>query len=235
VDARPGLLETASGGALFLDEIHNLPERVQRSLLRVIEDGELTRVGETTPRTVRLHFVLASNVPDEFAGLAHDLFARLRRVEIPSLRERKADIHSIFSAILKSELVGNGQTEDCIDPFLGGDHLESLLLDDFKNENIRGLTDLANRIVSAVKGGENPQDAVARIFTKRYADGPVAARQNQEEDGAVHYEQNKEMIISAYRACGENLSATERELKKRDLSCCRRVLAIYLKRWGVRD
>ncbi|MCP4199219.1 MAG: sigma-54-dependent Fis family transcriptional regulator [Proteobacteria bacterium] len=39
VDSRPGLVEQAHSGALFLDEIHNLPERVQRSLLRVIEDG----------------------------------------------------------------------------------------------------------------------------------------------------------------------------------------------------
>ena len=71
VDPRPGVVEQAHGGALFLDEIHNLPERVQRSLLRVIEDGLLSRIGQlivvaTLPGDIPRHAQLVRGTAEEF-------------------------------------------------------------------------------------------------------------------------------------------------------------------------
>ncbi|MCP4605478.1 MAG: FHA domain-containing protein, partial [Proteobacteria bacterium] len=52
VDERQGFIEKADGGIFFLDEAHNLPRRVQKSLLRVVEDGKIGRIGETDSKEV---------------------------------------------------------------------------------------------------------------------------------------------------------------------------------------
>jgi two-component system response regulator AtoC len=93
-----GLFAAADGGTLFLDEIGELPLELQPKLLRVLQEGELRRVGETRPVKVdvRLLTATARNLQDEIeAGrFRDDLFYRLAVVEIgiPALRERQEDI-----------------------------------------------------------------------------------------------------------------------------------------------
>ena len=96
VSARPGLLEQAADGILFLDEAHVLSPRVQRSLLRFAEDGVFARIGENIARQLRLLLVLGTNLDVELATaqgfLAFDLVNRLQQVAIPPLGERRADV-----------------------------------------------------------------------------------------------------------------------------------------------
>ncbi|HEY5922574.1 MAG TPA: sigma-54-dependent Fis family transcriptional regulator, partial [Kofleriaceae bacterium] len=78
---KPGLLVTADGGTVFLDEVADLPIAIQAKLLRVLENGEVLPVGATRPVTVDVRFVSATNV-DLDAAIAHgkfreDLFHRL--------------------------------------------------------------------------------------------------------------------------------------------------------------
>jgi len=95
---RVGRFEAADGGTLFLDEIGNLPPGLQTRLLRVLETGELERVGSS--RTVRVDVrVLAATNSDleaevEAGRFRQDLFFRLNTIEIhlPPLRERREDI-----------------------------------------------------------------------------------------------------------------------------------------------
>src|SRR5262249_35243569 len=79
--AKPGHLEVASGGTVFLDEIGELSPAIQAKLLRVLESGELMRVGETSPRMIDLRIVAATNrdLPAEIEGgrFRSDLFFRL--------------------------------------------------------------------------------------------------------------------------------------------------------------
>ena len=95
---RIGRFELASGGTLFLDEIANIPPRQQSKLLRVLETGELERVGSSTTRTVDVRMLAATNADlraECAAGrFREDLFFRLNTVElhIPALRERAEDI-----------------------------------------------------------------------------------------------------------------------------------------------
>ncbi|MCP4641965.1 MAG: FHA domain-containing protein, partial [bacterium] len=195
VDARPGLLEQAGGGVLFLDEVHNLPERVQRSLLRVIEDGNAARIGETRLRPVDVRFVLASNAPQPYYSMAGDLLARLRVVRVPPLAERVADIPAIFDHVLRAALSRQGIREDDVVPLLGGDHYEALLLDGFVDDNVRGLVDLADRIITRIKTGVEPAAAVTTVFADRFGEGPVANRDvNPIGDGSrlSRYEQNRD-------------------------------------------
>ncbi len=93
-----GLFEAASGGTLFLDEIGDVPPMVQVKLLRVLQEREVTRVGESTPRAIDVRLVTATNrdmaklVVDD--KIRRDFFFRIRvfEVRMPPLRERRSDI-----------------------------------------------------------------------------------------------------------------------------------------------
>src|SRR5262249_24093053 len=104
--AKPGHLEVASGGTVFLDEIGELSPAIQAKLLRVLESGELMRVGETSPRMIDLRIVAATN-PDlpaeiEAGRFRSVLFFRLgsARLELPPLRERPRDLAVLAAAML---------------------------------------------------------------------------------------------------------------------------------------
>src|SRR5438876_7285415 len=96
---KPGLLETANGGTMFLDELIEMSKPIQAKLLRVIQDGVVRRVGsETTDAVVNVRFIAATNGDPEAAVTAgdmrEDLYYRLRVVPInvPALRERPEDV-----------------------------------------------------------------------------------------------------------------------------------------------
>jgi two-component system, NtrC family, response regulator AtoC len=105
--AKPGHLEVASGGTLFLDEIGELSPTIQAKLLRVLESGELVRLGEVQPRTVDLRLVAATNRDLEREVLAGrfraDLFFRLgaARLELLPLRDRPRDLAVLGQALLR--------------------------------------------------------------------------------------------------------------------------------------
>lgn len=95
---RVGRFELADGGTLFLDEIANVPMNLQSKLLRVLEIGEMERVGSSKTRRVDVRVISATNanIPDEVANgrFRQDLLFRLNTIEIhlPPLRERREDI-----------------------------------------------------------------------------------------------------------------------------------------------
>jgi DNA-binding NtrC family response regulator len=96
---KPGLLETANGGTMFLDELIEMPKPIQAKLLRVIQDGVVRRVGsEETDAVVNVRFIAATNRDPEAAVrsglLRDDLYYRLRVVPIrvPTLRDRAEDV-----------------------------------------------------------------------------------------------------------------------------------------------
>jgi two-component system, NtrC family, response regulator AtoC len=96
--ARPGLLETAQGGTVFLDEIGEMPVKVQATLLRVIETREVLPVGGRKTRPIDVRFIAATNrnLENESARgtFRQDLYFRLNGISltIPPLRERRSEI-----------------------------------------------------------------------------------------------------------------------------------------------
>jgi DNA-binding NtrC family response regulator len=98
---KSGLLETAQGGTVFLDEIGELPMTVQVKLLRVLEERQVWRVGGVKPRPIDVRFVAATNRDLETAVTEHkfrqDLYFRLAGVtlHIPPLRERTEEIEPL--------------------------------------------------------------------------------------------------------------------------------------------
>jgi DNA-binding NtrC family response regulator len=103
---RIGRFELASGGTLFLDEIANIPVRQQAKLLRVLETGEMERVGSSKTQKVNVRMLSATNADlhAECAagGFREDLLFRLNTVEItlPPLRERTEDIPALAAHFL---------------------------------------------------------------------------------------------------------------------------------------
>ena len=124
--ARPGRFERADGGTLFLDEIGDLPLSAQAKLLRVLQEGEVERLGGTQPRKVDVRVVAATH--QRLAQLVKegrfrsDLYYRLNayEIEIPPLRERKEDISPLARHFL--------------------DKYEAIA-----GKRLRGFTDLAKR------------------------------------------------------------------------------------------
>jgi two-component system response regulator HydG len=101
VGERSGLFEEADGGTLFLDEVGELSARAQAKLLRVLQDGEVRRVGENLPRRVDTRIVAATNRSLEHetdsGRFRPDLRYRLDviRIRVPPLRERATDIPAL--------------------------------------------------------------------------------------------------------------------------------------------
>jgi DNA-binding NtrC family response regulator len=107
---KKGLFEEADGGTIFLDEIGTMPPVLQSRLLRVLQEGEMRRVGDNAPVYVNVRVVAATNEPLEklvkegkFRG---DLYYRLNVIPIilPPLRERKEDIPLLVAHFLKDKI-----------------------------------------------------------------------------------------------------------------------------------
>jgi DNA-binding NtrC family response regulator len=104
--SRPGRFERADGGTLFLDEIGDLPLSAQSKLLRVLQEGELERLGDQKTRKINVRLVAATNgdlqqlVKER--KLRSDLYYRLNayQIEIPPLRERKEDVSLLAKRFL---------------------------------------------------------------------------------------------------------------------------------------
>jgi DNA-binding NtrC family response regulator len=117
VSDKPGLLEAADGGCVFLDEIGDLDLSLQPKLLKVLEDRRFRRLGEVTDRVVDVRLIAASNV--NLAGLVaerrfrDDLFFRLSTyvLRMPGLAERREDIPLLADRITSQLAGGMGRGE----------------------------------------------------------------------------------------------------------------------------
>jgi DNA-binding NtrC family response regulator len=104
---REGLFETANGGCLFLDEIGDIPPSAQARLLRVLQEGEVRRVGESRVRHVDVRVIAATNRNlEEAMESGHfraDLFYRLsvHPILLPPLRSRREDIPGLVRHLVK--------------------------------------------------------------------------------------------------------------------------------------
>jgi len=104
--AREGVIEAADGGTLFMDEIGELPLDAQARLLRVLQEGEIRRVGATKTRRVDVRLIAATHrdLPAlvREGRFREDLYFRLRvmEVKLPPLRERGADVQTLAEILL---------------------------------------------------------------------------------------------------------------------------------------
>ncbi len=119
---RPGLIESADGGTVFLDEISDMPLNMQVKLLRVIEEKEVLRVGGTRPVPVNVRFIAAAardlKSESEAGRFRPDLYYRLNvvTVNLPPLAERSADIPLLVHHFLARKSARAGRQIREVDP-----------------------------------------------------------------------------------------------------------------------
>jgi len=112
---RRGLFQIAHTGTIFLDEVGDCPPDLQTRLLRVLDRGEIRRVGDETPTKVDVRVVAATNLDLEKAveegRFRRDLFYRLSviTVQLPPLRERRDDIPELAQRLLAEEMAARGR------------------------------------------------------------------------------------------------------------------------------
>jgi transcriptional regulator with GAF, ATPase, and Fis domain len=110
-----GLFEAATGGTIFLDEVGEMPLTMQPKLLRVLQDGQITRVGDQRARAVDVRVISATNrrLTDEVAArrFRDDLFYRLAAfpIALPPLRDRRADIPVLADRFLAAAALRHGK------------------------------------------------------------------------------------------------------------------------------
>jgi transcriptional regulator with GAF, ATPase, and Fis domain len=120
--SKPGLLETADGGTVFLDEIGEMPLTMQAKLLRVLEERTLIRVGGTTTKKIDVRFIAATNrdLEAEVAGgrFREDLYYRLNGITlvVPPLRERVGEIAGLAKVLLEQIAERDGIDPPTVDP-----------------------------------------------------------------------------------------------------------------------
>lgn len=116
-----GLFEAAHGGTILLDEIGDIPMNTQTRILRVLEEREVIRIGETKARKIDIRILAATNkkLGEEVkkGNFREDLLYRIRiaRVSLPPLRNRREDIPVLAEAFLRKSSVASGKTAEGID------------------------------------------------------------------------------------------------------------------------
>jgi len=165
---QPGLFEEASGGTIFLDEVGDLPLASQPALLGVLEEPhQVRRVGETTPRSVDVRIVAATNQDLEelvqSGRFLPELYNRLRGVtlRLPALRERGADILTLSEHFLKAYPFRDPASGQPLPRALGPE-AASILSQRPWPGNVRELQRTIRRAALLTEGPVIPAEAVAK-------------------------------------------------------------------------
>jgi DNA-binding NtrC family response regulator len=233
---KPGLFEAADGGTLFLDEVGELPLTVQAKLLRVLELGEVHRVGSLESRRVSVNVIAATNrdLRAEVAAgrFRSDLYYRLNIVEVklPALRDRREDIPYLTAAFVRdaAERLGKPLTG-----MTGG--AERLLMAGVWDGNVRELRNVIERaciladspfITERELSVSMPEEHAVSI--RPIGSSPMAAAPGHDGDSLASVE--REHIQRALAKAGGNKKAAAQML-----GLSRRALYRRLERLDLAD
>jgi len=173
VNAKPGALETAHNGTLFLDEIGELPLAMQAKLLRVLETGDVQRIGATEHKRIKVRLVSATNreldKEIETGRFREDLYYRIHvyPLHVPPLRERAEDI----APIVTHQLSAIARRESRPSLRLTAAALEKLIAYTWPG-NVRELVNILERAV--LMSPDNAIDAEHVIFASATPAEPSA-------------------------------------------------------------
>ena len=218
VSDQQGLIEAAEGGTLFLDEIGDIPLSVQTSLLRVLQEREITRLGESRLRKVDVRVLAATHhnlAKDVISGTFRaDLLYRIRvgRVLLPSLRERREDIPLLISHFLSQYRATTGRPVEAV-----SDEALRLLMAYAWPGNVRELKHAIEfAVIRCSHSIIRPQDLPPEVVNQDERLLVVSS-----EEMVPSYD--KEKILSALKQTGGNRSAAAKLLGISRLTLYRRL------------
>jgi two-component system response regulator AtoC len=220
VAPKPGLLETADGGTVFIDEVGEIPTETQTKLLRVLEDKKVQRIGSLTPRTIDVRFVAATNrdlAAEVRAGrFREDLFYRLNGVvvKIPSLAERSDEILPLARSFAERAARERSRSVPTL-----SEAAERALVSHGWPGNLRELGHVMTRAVLLSDGTIEPQHLALGEATTREAPTPEPRPGDDDE---------RSRIIAALEASAGNQTEAAKQL-----GISRRTLLYKLDRLGI--
>jgi DNA-binding NtrC family response regulator len=236
---KPGLIESADGGTVFLDEIGEIPLVTQAKLLRVLEQRQVMRVGALRPRDVDVRFVAATNqnleTEIEIGRFREDLFYRLNGISlvIPPLRERVGEIPKLARTFIAEACAQAGYPTQ---PVLSREALEWMTRHAWPG-NIRELRNAVNRAVLLASGGLiQPEHLETEAYQPRTGRGSgrrgelvaAAAPARADDADAAPDDDERRRILDALAACGGNQTRAAKML-----GISRRTLTSKLGRLGL--
>jgi two-component system response regulator AtoC len=233
---KPGLFEYAHGGTIFLDEIGELPQPVQAKLLRVLETGDVQRIGTMEPRRVDVHVLAATNRDlgeDVAAGrFRADLLYRLNVVEVqvPALRERREDIPYLVAAFVRECAQRLGKRLSGMTP-----SAERSLMSANWPGNVRELRNVIERACILADGElvterelvQSKPAAAAAATPPAAVPSPAAAPAADNTEGSLSLLEKEHIIRVMESVKGNKVSAA------RILGLDRRALYRRLERYGI--
>jgi len=236
VDNRTGRFEAAHTGSIFLDEVNSTSPKLQVKLLRVLQEGEFERVGDTSTKKVDTRIIAATNrdLLDEIdAGrFREDLYYRLNVVPIylPALRERRDDVGTLVEFFLKRYAEQNRREVRRVHP-----EAMRLLREHDWPGNVR---ELQNYVERAVILGDGPELTVEHLPPQLRG---VAAPRPIRSRGGDLAAMTSELVRQGVRAAGPQandlhkriVDQVERELIQQVLMSCERVQIKAAARLGI--
>ena len=187
VEDHKGLFEAADGGTIFLDEIGDVPMSVQANLLRVLQEREVVRLGESKPRKIDVRVVAATNrdlTEEVEAGrFRMDLLYRIRvaRLSLPPLRERREDIPLLVAWFLGEYRAASGKEVQNV----SSEAIRVMMAYEWPG-NVRELKSAVEFAVIRCKGMVlSPEDLPSEIVATGRPMGPMAADEHEDEKGRI--------------------------------------------------
>jgi len=195
---RKGLFQEADGGSIFLDEIGDITPQTQKKLLRVLQEGEIRRIGDNQPIRVDVRIIVATNrdLEAEVAkgNFRQDLYYRLNVIPIhlPPLRERQDDIPLLAHHFIKKYAQEIGKEPPSLTP----EALECLVAYPWPG-NIRELENIIERALAlSNKKILDPDDLMFRIRK--------IGESRSQPDGSTLAEMEKSVILKTLQSCAGN-------------------------------